>query len=145
MRDENYPSSVDEVLDSAVRFRPAALRAVRRFARSKPWQGTLVERWQKFLRLNRDLAVVYVIEVPMLVLSGIGKGDSGMSCYVPAMHTIKLRGRLSVVTYLHEFAHARGMGERKACGWSLNLFYRCFPRSSKRLRFEGHLVRQATE
>ena len=141
MRDENYPSSVDEVLDSAVCFRPVALRAVRRFSRSEPWRGTLVERWQKIQRFNRALAAAYGIEPPMLILRGNGKGDSGASCYVPLLHTIILRGRLSVVTFLHEFAHARGMGEQRACRWSLNLFRRCFSKSWKKIQYDDHVVR----
>ena len=52
-------------------------------------------------------------------------------------------GRLSVVTFLHEFGHALGYGERGACRWSINLFRRCFPRSFARCRQAGHtLVRE---
>ena len=54
---------------------------------------------------------------------------------------ITMRGRLSVVTYLHEFAHALGRGERGACRWSLNLFRRVFPEQCARLRADGHTVR----
>jgi hypothetical protein len=44
---------------------------------------------------------------------------SGKSCFIPAMGTIVLRGRLSVVTYLHELAHARGMnGGKRVAGRS---------------------------
>jgi hypothetical protein len=68
---------------------------------------------------------------------------SGASNYRPACHTITLTGKLSVLTYLHEFAHARGADERQACRWSINLFRRCFPRSFARCRAVGHtLVRQ---
>ena len=49
--------------------------------------------------------------------------------------------RLSVVTYLHEFAHAMGRDERGACRWSLNLFRRVFPEQFARLRTDGHTVR----
>jgi hypothetical protein len=122
-----------------MKFKPAALRAVRAFAHSKPWQGTFAERWDKFMALRQALSEVYGI-APMLEFRGRESGSSGASCYVPARNTIILRGRLSVVTFLHEFAHARGADERQACRWSINLFRRCFPRSFARCRAVGHTL-----
>lgn len=137
----NYPATVREVLDPTMTFNPAALRAVRAFARSKPWRGSNAQRLKTFRRLNRALAAAYGIAVPRLVYWG--NAASQTSHYRPASHTITLAGHLSVVTYLHEFAHARGHDERQACRWSINLFQRCFPRSFARCRTEGHmLVRQ---
>ena len=60
--------------------------------------------------------------------------------YTPATHEIRLIGKLSVVTYLHEFAHARGADERQAVAWSVNLFARLFPRSFARLDQHGHTL-----
>jgi hypothetical protein len=140
----NYPSTVREVLDRGLTFRPAARRAVRRFARSRPWQGTPAERKAKFRRLNRGLAHAYGIAAPALQFGDLDGGPSGYSAYSPLSHTIVLRGRLSVVTFLHEFAHARGFDERHACRWSLNLFRRCFPRSFGRCRQVGHLLVRAS-
>lgn len=122
-------------------FRPATLRAVKRFARSKPWRGSYAERRVKFELLIRDLAAAYGIPCPQVVCDGRDGEDTGRSCYVPTLHTIILRGRLSVVTTLHEFAHALGKDERGACRWSLNIIARCFPRSFARARQEGHLLR----
>jgi hypothetical protein len=137
----NYPATVAEVLDPAMRFKPAALRAVRAFARSKPWGGTVSQRKGKFRRLNRELAAAYGIRQPWLVFHNVeAGGPSGASSYRPATHTITLAGRLSVLTYLHEFAHARGADERRACRWSLNLFRRCFPRNFARCRAVGHTL-----
>jgi hypothetical protein len=137
----NYPATVAEVLDPAMTFKPAALRAVRAFARSKPWRGSIARRKDKFRRLNRELAHAYGIPAPRLVFDGIeAGGPSGASSYRPLTHTITLSGKLSVLTYLHEFAHARGAGERQACRWSINLFRRCFPRSFDRCRAVGHTL-----
>ena len=140
----NYPATVAEVLDPAMTFRPAALRAVRAFARSRPWRGTAAARKGKFRRLNRDLAAAYAIAEPRLFYCNVeANAPSGSSCYRPAGHSITLTGRLSVLTYLHELAHARGADERQACRWSINLFRRCFPRSFARCRAVGHtLVRE---
>jgi hypothetical protein len=127
-----------------MRFKPAALPAVRDFARSKPWQGTLARRKRKFRRLNRDLAVAYNIAEPRLIFQNVEANlPSWASNYRPLTHTITLVGKLSVVTFLHEFAHARGYGERQACRWSLNLFRCCFPRSFARCRAVGHTLVQS--
>lgn len=140
-----YPQSVVEVLDTQRKYKPAALRAVKDFARSKPWAGSLMERQEKFRVLNEALAAAYGFEAPKLVFGINETMDGGSGCYLPALRTIILKGRLSVVTYLHEFAHfLYGGSERTACRWSLNLFRRCFPRSWARLRFEGHMVRGLT-
>jgi hypothetical protein len=134
----NYPASVQEVLRPRRKYRPAVLRAVKAFARSKPWQGRLSERREKFRAVHLALCQEYGLAVP-LVFSNF-EGFSGGSCYVPATRTILLAGRLSVVTYLHEFGHALGKDERQTCIWSINLFRRCFPRSYGRCRHRGHVL-----
>jgi hypothetical protein len=136
----NYPRSVAEVLDDRMTFRPAALRAVRAFARSKPWRGTFAERWDKFMALRQALSEAYGV-APILEFHGTEQpGAVGNGAYWPAFNKIVLVGRLSVVTFLHEFAHARGADERQAVRWSVNLFRRCFPRSFARCRQVGHLL-----
>lgn len=145
--DRQYPATVGECLSDRKTFRPDALRAVRRFRRSKPFRGTIAERKAKYRKLNRELAAAYGIPVPTLRFRGVESDtDSGSSCYCRLDHSITLRGRLSVITFLHEFGHARGYGERGACRFSLNLFRRFFPRAFARLRQVGHtLVRNRPE
>src|SRR6516162_6521417 len=93
----NYPATVAEVLDPELKFKPAALRAVRAFARSKPWRGSIAQRKAKFRRLNGALAAAYGIGEPRLVFAGVEAGAcSGASNYRPATHTITLVGKLSV-------------------------------------------------
>ena len=137
---DTYPATVAEVLNPQMKFKPDALRAVKRFARSKPWQGTASERKAKFRRLNKQLAVAYGIPKPRLAFVQVEGGLPGNGCYRPLGHAITLYGRLSVVTYLHEFGHARGYGERGACRFSINLFRRLFPRSFARCRPVGHVL-----
>lgn len=137
-----YPETVNEVL-ADVRFKPAALRAVRAFAACGPWKGSLSARKKKFRRLYHELTVAYAIPEPELIFGRLDGSCSDSSCYVPALHRVTLKGRLSVVTALHEFGHARGMGERAACQWSINLFRRCFPEQFSKLEHVGHtLVRR---
>jgi hypothetical protein len=139
-RNNDYPATVNEVLDPAMKFKPAALRAVRRFARSRPWRGTIGERKAKFQRLNQELADAYAIARPSLNFYQVEDGLYTNGRNRRARHTITLYGKLSVVTYLHEFGHARGFGERQACRFSINLFRRCFPRSFARCRAIGHTL-----
>ena len=140
MSQADYPESVGEVLDDGMKFRPATLHAMRAFAEAKPWRGTVEERQAKFRQLNRALAAAYQIAEPELVFETLDGGTSGRSHYVRASHRIVLVGRLSVVSFLHEFGHARGYGERMACKWSINLFRRIFPRKFSRLVQVGHML-----
>ena len=138
----NYPRTVTEVLNADKKYKPAVLRAVRAFRASKPWRGTIVERQEKFHKLYADLAQAYGIPEPCLMFETDETKDSGSSAYYPALRTVVLRGRLSVLTALHEFAHVlHGRSERTACRWSINLFARIFPRSFSRCRSEGHTLR----
>ena len=136
----DYPATVVEILDDSMTFLPATLRAVRAFKKSRPWTGTIDERKEKFRQLNRDLAVAYGVAEPELIFGDLDGSTSGASHYIPSAHRIVLVGRLSVVTCLHEIAHARGMGEHDACRWSVNLFRQVFPRQFARLIQRGHTL-----
>jgi hypothetical protein len=140
----SYPLNLEEALGQPLKFPPATLKAVRAFAASKPWRGSIEERKAKFRQLHVDLCRVYGVN-PTLTIEGDGTGDSGGSSYCQISDTITLVGRLSVITFLHEWGHVlKGHDEFAACRWSLRLFQRCFPRSFSRLRWEGHVGRQAT-
>lgn len=129
----NYPATVAEVLDDRMTFRPAALAAVRQLARAKPWQGSPAERLAKLQACLQSLAAAYDLPCPSLKVRVT-------ACYLPHRNRIQLTSSLSVVTLLHEFAHARGFDERQACRWSLNLFRRCFPRSFAACRQVRHVL-----
>jgi hypothetical protein len=137
----DYPRSLSDVLDPPVAFRRETVAAVRRFARSRPWRGTADERKGKFDRLHRDLCAVYR-KGTALRFGSMDGGCSGGSYFSPARNEIVLNGRLSVISYLHELAHALGRDERGSVRWSVNLFRLCFPRSFSRCVAEGHMVRR---
>jgi hypothetical protein len=134
----NYPRTVAEVLDDTMTFRPAALRAMRAFRRLKPWRGTPAEQATKFRMLHEDLCRVYRLRTTL----NMSPGPFGV-CYDPTRDLIMLP-QFSVVSYLHEFGHARGYDERETCRWSINLFRRIFPRSFARCRQEGHMLLRDT-
>lgn len=137
---EPYPATVAECLRDGKRYKPAALRALRAFRRARQWRLPARDRARAFRTLHTALCGVYGLRT-RLVISG-GRGFSGDSGYSWRLNRIVLRGRLSLVTYLHEFGHARGKGERGACVWSINLFRRIFPRSFARLVPVGHTLQR---
>ena len=141
----DYPETVIEVIDVEMRFRPAMLRAVRAFASSRPWSGSLQKRKEKFIKLNHDLATACNIPEPEFRFEQMDGTSSGGSYYLPTAHRIVLAGKLSVVTYLHEFAHALGKDETDACKWAINLFRQCFPRQFSRLIHRGHMLIRPTD
>jgi hypothetical protein len=137
----NYPENLADVLDPPVVFRRETVMAVRRFARRRPWRGNLEERKGKLERLHRDLCSIYGKQTTLRfgVLDGT---DSGSSFYSPTADEIVLTGRVSIVTFFHEFAHSLGKDERQAVRWSVNLYRLCFPRSFSRSIGHGHMVRR---
>ncbi|MEI8194379.1 MAG: hypothetical protein WCI73_00565 [Phycisphaerae bacterium] len=141
--DFDYPRTAAEVLTEPMVFPPAVLRAVKKAARTKMWQGDLEARRAKLQQLNRDLGEAYGVEPPLLVFEGNGVGCSGASTYSPSSNMITMRGRTSLITFYHEWCHRLyGRSERKAVQVSLLLFKEAFPKSWSRLRFHGHMARR---
>ena len=140
MRDRQYPATVVEILDDQMTFSSDLVQAVQEFAESKPWKGSTESRQQKFRLLNRSMAEACRIEIPKLVFGRIDGRSTGGSRYTSRIHRIVIVGKLSVVTFMHEFAHALGYGERESCRWSINLFRKCFPQQYSRLIHVGHLL-----
>lgn len=141
--DDFYPPSIDDVLDDKMKFKPAALKALREFKRSKPWRGTQQERIAKFQKLILDLSAAYGVKPPEVDFSGVNEdGDSGSSYYSPVFRTIVLRGKISVTTTIHEMGHFLGRGEWGATKWSVNLFRRIWPKQFAKCRTEGHMLRR---
>lgn len=149
----DYPDTVEEVLNDDIKYRKGVIPAVKRWKAKKLWGSKLnAERLQGFVDLATELAPLYNIEVPNVVVDGIDPtatvrdtkmNPSGSSSYTPSLHTITMRGNLSIITFLHEFGHALGKGERSTCEWSINLFRKVFPAQYKKLNPNGHtLVRQ---
>ena len=139
-----YPVSVDECLDDSFRFRRGVVAAVRRFAERRPWRGDQFDRLCKLLSLHWELCSLYRIN-PSLSHHAGDDSHSFESHFDEQREAIRLVGRISVVTYLHEFAHATGKDEVSACRWSLNLFRRVFPHQFSRLTAKGHVLRKGSD
>ena len=137
----NYPHTIAEVIDDAMTYPPETLAAFRNFKATYPYRGKLAERKVKFATLHAALCGIYNKKTTLNFRLLDGK-PSDNSSYCRSSDAITLRGRLSVVTYLHEFAHALlGRDERNACRWSLSLFARFYPRSFARCLQQGHVLR----
>jgi len=136
----NYPETVVEILDDEINYPDELLCVMRIFSASKPWSGSLEARKCKFTDVNRMMATACRIDKPTLTFGVLNGGSSGSSYYMPGEHRINLTGKLSVVTFLHEFGHALGMDEQDACKWSINLFRKCFPKQYSRLVHVGHTL-----
>lgn len=138
-----YPKTVQEVLDDNIKFRKGTDEAIIKFKKSRPWAGDVKS---KFRELNSDLAEVYGIQEPQLVF--VDKFAYG-SCYFPLGNLIILEkekdGKYAVVVFLHEFGHALGKNEKKTCRWSINLFRKHFPGSYNKLVPKGHLLYKPEE
>ena len=134
----NYPKTVKEVLDPDIIYKKETISVLKSFRKSHPWKGTLRERQEKFASLHIELCRIYNLNTKLFFLNG--KGSSGNSCYIRKFNLIILRGRLSAVTYLHEFFHARGGNEKQSCRWSINLFAKVFKEDFKKAKFQGHMV-----
>jgi hypothetical protein len=145
MSEPDYPACVVEVLDQRMLYPEQVLHAVQRFAETKPWHGCLDDRKDKFKQLNADLAEAYHVEEPELAFGRLDGGSSCASHYIRTSHRIVMVGKLSVLTFLHEFGHAMTWGERDACRWSINLFRRCFPTQYGHLVHVGHLLIRPTD
>jgi|TARA_Y100000310_G_scaffold338657_1_gene428978 hypothetical protein len=112
-------------------FKIEAVNVVKAFARTKPWRGDQIAKRH---RLHNALCKAYGIHPTMRF--GIGLGS-----FYDAKKGLIVLATTSVITQLHEFAHAlNGSDEEYAVRWSLNMFREHFPLSFSRLRFEGHLA-----
>lgn len=106
-------------------------RAVKAFAKSKPFRGTTDERLDKFRRLGvllRD--AMSLNEAPIIdydVDPHPTYGEFAGACR--ETNRIIISGKLSVVSYLHCYGRVAGMGCAEAQKWAVNLFARAFPRS----------------
>jgi len=115
-------------------YNDKTIAAMKKFRGSHAWKGTQTQRQTKLKTLNKELAKANNIKIPKLKFQMLDGTDSGHSSYNQYEHGITLRGRISVVTYLHEFAHAMGhYNEEIARHWSIGLFKQIFPISFSKL------------
>lgn len=156
--------TVNDIVDDNATFRGDALRAMRELARTKPWQGGYQKRFDAIeYAFNRLVDVYDLVDAGWTIEhDGPDVGSSGGSRLDLDSRTVRLRGRISVVTMLHLFAKVRQVETQrnrdgslptdedgnplieldhyKAIRWSASLFKRKFPISFSRCRVENGLL-----
>ena len=137
---DNMDDNRDEnIIDLEYTYKIGAIPALSKFRKKKTFKLNTEERFEAMKELIEDLSAVYEIETPTLRMESINGGSSGLSSYSPVTNTIVMRGKLSIITLLHEFAHAKGEDEHEARVWSVNLFRRVYPEQFSRLRQVGNM------
>ena len=113
------------------------IKVLRKFKEMNPWSGKIKERKAKFLWLNSELNKIYGKNVRLNfdIANRFSEWTfSGDSFYRPITDTIVLKGRLSVVTFLHEWMHVLyGSSEMLAQKYSKALFKEVWPEKYRNL------------
>ena len=109
--------------------------------RDHPFRGSISERQLKFQKLHSMLnnlyQKTYTLEFgPITPESESKPGSSaGVSWVNSATKTLHIEGRLSVITFLHEWGHVLfGHTETSAQDFAWIHFKECFPVSASRLQ-----------
>lgn len=141
-----YPSSVEEVLDDTVKYRRDVICVMNEFKNMNPWKGRPRQKARKLLWLHLHFCRIYGKNTalsfdPEILNNRESKNGNGF--YAPALNEICLLGKISVLTFLHEWGHnLHGESEHLACWWSINLFRKIFPDNFNRLQenARGHYL-----
>lgn len=135
-----YPATSREVTRDNMLFKVGVIAALQAFKDRRTGNLPAEERLAAMRELIAELARIYEIPCPRLEMEDIDGSNSGASSWTPAENLITMRGKLSIITLLHEFAHARGKDEYGAVGWSVSLFKRVYPERYDRLFHAGHML-----
>jgi hypothetical protein len=141
---------VMSMLEENVKYRVGTISALKAFKRvhktERPgmtFEEIMDERLKGMQELAKAFAEAYNVPVPVVRAQNIRPdGLSTISNYCPATRTITMVGKLSIITFLHEFAHHLYIfsGEHKARVWSINLFKRVYPKAFDKLRMANDFV-----
>lgn len=125
-------------------FEQELIDIIKLWSESKIWRPkektteALEERKAKFVYCHEMLNRYYQKNVKLVFKvtpeTDAIPGSSGRSGYSLEQDTIYIIGRLSAITFLHEWAHALGMNQEQANEYSLGLFKIGFPNSHANLK-----------
>jgi len=137
-----YPTKEETIKYAAEnrKYKPKVLLATKLYARLKPWRGTEDEQWDKLRIYCTMMNEAYRNDV-FLVRDANYHGEG---CFNLATHKITM-SKVSVITFMHEYAHSLGKDEHEAVKWSLCLFKRIFKKSFSNIEFEGHMARKVVK
>lgn len=141
-----YPESALELVGQ-MEFPEDVIVAMKDYRSKHIWKIPLEEKIEATRLLFAKLCSIYNLTGNIAFELDIDSMDSFSSRleYEPVANvkTIRLIGKFSVITFLHEFAHLLlGSNEKEAVKWSVNLFKLIFPRSFSRLQQDQHCMVQ---
>ena len=115
---------------------------IKAFKEAQIFRGSLAERKTKLLAIHYSIPVMFkrgaTLDLDGVTLDEYEAGSTAKSFYSPTEKKIVLVGHLSIMTYLHELAHASGItDEAEARRWSHTIFRACYPKSYERLSVSG--------
>lgn len=131
-----------EIIATPMTYPPQIVEALRDFKRHhKLGTESNASRLEAMKILLAEIACAHGTPIPTLTMANIDGGNSGRSHYNSATHAIHMEGKLSIITFLHECAHAiYGHDEHMARVWSIKLFKKVYPKAFRNLRVSDGFV-----
>jgi len=123
------------------------IEALRVLKQMNPWSGSPEEIETKFKWLLEELNRIYAKETRLIFEVPKREEErypSWESYYDRSTDTIYLQGRYSVITFLHEYAHALGGNEIEAQAWAVLHFFTVWPEKLRAAKEGRILVRNIT-
>jgi len=118
-----------------IQYPQEVVKAMQSFKAKMSFRLKPEERLRAMRDLVAELSGVYGIEPPGVKTASLG-GRKGLY-----RNGVIYLEKLSVITLLHEFAHAAfGRSEYKAVEWSVNLFRKVYPEQFGKLEPKGHTL-----
>jgi hypothetical protein len=117
-------------LNKAKELEEKTLAVMTEFKNMNLWQGKIRERKEKLAWLNGKFNEIFTKNIILnfdIPTHFSEWGSSGGSDYNLTTNTITLRGRISLITFLHEYAHALGLNDLLAQEFATSLFKKVFP------------------
>lgn len=119
--------------------------ALNEFKQKNPWAGDIKERKEKFRELHEKFNKIFNknIELTFLIPENIRDWEpSGASFYDKFYKIIAIRGRLSVITFIHEWLHVFTDSQEISRDLSEYIFAKIFPEKWEKLyRDESGIMR----
>ena len=123
-------------------------QALEEFKQKNPWSGDFDERKEKFTDLHNKFNEIFGRNIGLSIEISPNPRDwssSGNSYYIQfrdGKEEIHLKGRFSVITFLHEWFHALlGNNEKIARIASWFVFSKIFPEKWEKLKIKSGLAR----
>ncbi|HOE19098.1 MAG TPA: hypothetical protein PK344_16980 [Syntrophorhabdaceae bacterium] len=118
-----------------IQYPQEVVKAMQSFKAKMSFRLKPEERFRAMRDLVAELSGVYGIEPTVVKTADLG-GRKGLY-----RNGVIYLEKLSVITLLHEFAHAVfGTSEYKAVEWSVNLFRKVYPEQFEKLEPKGHTL-----